>query len=66
MMKILIRILCAIEDGEQRMRCGLGVGKETVQYLGCFLEGIHFRRQRERKWQRQAVDAGRHQMEREL
>ena len=48
------------------MRCGLGVGKGTVQYLGCFLEGIHFRRQRERKWQRQAVDAGRHQMEREL
>ena len=43
-----------------------GVGKGTVQYLGCFLEGIHFRRQRERKWQRQAVDAGRHQMEREL
>ena len=29
------------------MRCGLGVGKGTVQYLGCFLEGIHFRRQRE-------------------
>lgn len=55
------------DNVQQRMenrQCGLGVGEGTVQHLGRFLEGTHFRRQRERKQQRQAVDAGRHQMER--